>query len=307
MINQKEKQTVIIPHSRPTLGPEELRRVTRVFESRHIAQGEMVQRFEQTLAAKLGAEYAVCTSSGTAALHLTLLAMNIGDPDEVIIPSYVCSALLNAVNYVGATPVLADVDPETCNIDPADVKRRLTGRTRAIIVPHLFGLAANLDDLLNLKVPIIEDCAQAIGGSYHHKPLGSFGQAAIFSFYATKMITTGEGGMVVSNSKKFIERTRDLREYDKSADYKIDCSKLLHSLLFPWGAAAYRRSRTYLLSVCRRSRHRHNTLAAKPFSKRCCVRPSCPPSPSHLFERKRISRNRKGLETVHLYSDLSFS
>ena len=216
-----EKQLTIIPHSRPTLGPAEIKRVADVFESGHIAQGEMVQRFEQTVAGKLGAEYAVCTSSGTAALHLALLAMNIGAHDEVIIPSYVCCALLNAVNYVGATPVLAEIDPVTCNLDPNDVKKRLTGRTRVIIVPHLFGLAANLEELSKFDVPIIEDCAQAIGGMYHHKPIGSLGQAAIFSFYATKVITTAEGGMIVSNSKAFIEHMRDLREYDKRKDYKI--------------------------------------------------------------------------------------
>jgi dTDP-4-amino-4,6-dideoxygalactose transaminase len=125
------------------------------------------------------------------------------------------------VQYVGARPILAEIDPLTYNIDPDDVQKRITTRTKAIIVPHMFGLAANLDKFLNLGVPIIEDCAQAVGGTYHKKPLGSIGDAAIFSFYATKMMATGEGGMVTSNSAEIIERVRDLKTYDEKEADKI--------------------------------------------------------------------------------------
>jgi dTDP-4-amino-4,6-dideoxygalactose transaminase len=193
--------------------------VAAVIESGNIAEGEVVARFEETFAKKMGVQHAVAVSSGTAALHLALLAMGIGPKDQVIIPSYVCAALLHAVQYAGAQPVLAEINPLTYNIDPDDVKKRITNRTRAIIVPHMFGLAADLDRLLKLDVPIIEDCAQAVGGTYHQKPLGTFGDAAIFSFYATKMMATGEGGMVTSNSPEFIARIRDLKTYDgKTAD-----------------------------------------------------------------------------------------
>jgi len=208
-----------ISHSKPTLGEEEIKAVAAVIESGHIAEGEVVARFEKTFAEQMGVQHAVAVSSGTAALHLALLAMGIGPTDQVIIPSYVCSALLHAVQYAGARPVLAEIDPLTYNIDPDDVKKRITNRTRAIIVPHMFGLAADLDRLLKLDVPIIEDCAQAVGGTCHQKPLGTFGDAAVFSFYATKMMATGEGGMVTSNSPEFIERIRDLKTYDgKAAD-----------------------------------------------------------------------------------------
>jgi dTDP-4-amino-4,6-dideoxygalactose transaminase len=208
-----------IPHSRPTLGEEEIKAVAAVIESGHIAEGEVVARFEKTFAEQMGVQHAVAVSSGTAALHLALLAMGIGPRDQVIIPSYVCAALLHAVQYAGAQPVLAEIDPLTYNIDPDDVSKRITKRTRAIIVPHMFGLAADLDRLLKLDVPIIEDCAQAVGGTYHQKPLGAFGDAAVFSFYATKMMATGEGGMVTSNSTEFIGRIRDLKTYDgKAAD-----------------------------------------------------------------------------------------
>ncbi|MGD9045110.1 MAG: DegT/DnrJ/EryC1/StrS family aminotransferase, partial [Desulfobacterales bacterium] len=219
MKNKAKRDLEFIPHSRPTLGEEEAQAVAVVIESGNIAEGEVVQRFENAFAEKLEVKHAVATSSGTAALHLVLLAMGIGPDDEVIIPSYVCTALLHAVQYVRARPILAEIDPVTYNIDPDDVQKRITPRTKAIIVPHMFGLAADLDKLLKLDVPIIEDCAQAVGGTYHKKRLGTFADAAIFSFYATKMMATGEGGMVTASSTELIERIRDLKTYDeKEAD-----------------------------------------------------------------------------------------
>ncbi len=204
-----------IPHSRSTLGDEEAQAAAAVVRSGHIAEGEAVARFEKAFAQKMGVEQAVAVSSGTAALHLTLLAMDVGPKDEVIIPSYVCTALLNAVAYVGAKPILAEIDPQTYNIDPGDVQKRITGRTKTIIVPHMFGLAADLDKLVELDIPIIEDCAQAVGGFYRNKLLGTFGEAAIFSFYATKVIATGEGGMVIAKSPDVLDRIRDLKTYDE--------------------------------------------------------------------------------------------
>jgi dTDP-4-amino-4,6-dideoxygalactose transaminase len=221
MKNQVERNLDFIPHSRPTLGEEEVRAVAAVIESGNIVEGEVVHRFENAFAEKLGIRHAVATSSGTAALHLILLAMGIGPDDEVIIPSYVCTALLHAVQYVRARPILAEIDPVTYNIDPGDVQKRITPRTKAIIVPHMFGLAADLDKLLKLDVPIIEDCAQAVGGTYRKKPLGTFTDAAIFSFYATKMRATGEGGMVTSSSNELIERIRDLKTYDEKEADKV--------------------------------------------------------------------------------------
>jgi len=211
----------IIAHSRPTLGPDEAQAVSEVIESGYVAEGEKVKNFERAFADFLGADYAMSTNSGTSALHLTLLAMGIGPGDEVIIPSYVCSALLNAVNYTGATPILADIDPDTYNLDVSDVRRRINTFTKAIIVPHLFGLAADMESLLGLDVPIVEDCAQSIGAANHQGPVGLLGTAGVFSFYATKMITTGEGGMVTTDSRDIAERIRDLKAYDKRRDYKI--------------------------------------------------------------------------------------
>lgn len=221
MIKHREQQHHFIPHSRPTLGKEEIKAVSEVIASGHIAEGAVVQEFEQKFADYLNVKQAVATNSGTSALHLALLALEVGPGDEVIIPSYVCCALLNAVNYTGATAVLADICPKSYNLDAADVKKRLSSHTKAIIVPHLFGMAADLDPLLALNVPIIEDCAQAVGAVYNQRPVGTFGVAAVYSFYATKVITTGEGGMVVCNVKNIAERIRDLKTYDQKGDYKI--------------------------------------------------------------------------------------
>ncbi|HPN09907.1 MAG TPA: DegT/DnrJ/EryC1/StrS family aminotransferase [Syntrophales bacterium] len=165
--------------------------------------------------------HGAAVSSGTMALHLTLLALGIGRDDEVVIPSYVCASLWHAVRAAGATPVLADCDGETFNICAADVEKLITDRTRAIIAPHLFGQAADLDALLAFDIPVIEDCAQSLGGTYRDRPTGGFGVAAVFSFYATKVIASGEGGLVVSRDGGLIERIRDLREYDEKDDLSL--------------------------------------------------------------------------------------
>lgn len=210
-----------IPHSHPYLGEAEAAAAADVIRSGHIAQEERVDAFELAFSNYTGVPHAAAVSSGTSALHLTLAALGVSEGDEVILPSYVCIALLNAVRYLGATAVLADIDPETANIDPRDAAARITKRTRAMIVPHLFGRPADMDALMKLNIPVIEDCAQAVGGTFRDRPLGTIGHAAVYSFYATKVMTTGEGGMVVSSSKELIDRVRDLRDYDNRPDGRL--------------------------------------------------------------------------------------
>ncbi|MFA6411692.1 MAG: DegT/DnrJ/EryC1/StrS family aminotransferase [Syntrophales bacterium] len=219
----------MIPHSRPFLQDEDYRSVLDVLRSGQLVQGERVAAFEAAFCRELDlpgatsassqevavSSSAVAVSSGTAALHLTLLALEAGPGDEVIIPSYVCTALWHAVRYTGATPVLADIEGDTFNLSALDVLPRLTKKTRAIILPHMFGQAADLDELLKLGIPIIEDCAQSLGSRYQGRPTGTFGVASIFSFYATKVIAAGEGGMVVSRDGNLIDRIRDMRDYDE--------------------------------------------------------------------------------------------
>lgn len=205
----------MIPHSRPAINEEDMKRVLAVLQSGSLVQGEEVRQFEIEMASFIGVKSAVAVSSGTAALHLALLALHVGPGDEVIIPSFVCTALLNAVRLVGATPVLADIDERHFNMAANDVQRRLTPKTKALIVPHLFGQAADLGELVALGIPVIEDCAQSLGSHYLGKMTGSYGVISIFSFYATKLLATGEGGMVMSCDDRLINDILDLRDYDE--------------------------------------------------------------------------------------------
>jgi dTDP-4-amino-4,6-dideoxygalactose transaminase len=166
------------------------------------------------MAAYLGLAGGVAVSSGTAALEVALRVLGIGPGDEVILPSYVCAAPWLAVQRVRATPRLVDIELETFNLDPAAVRQALTSKTRAVIVPHLFGLSADLTAIERLGVPIIEDCAQTLGAMEQGRTVGSAGLLTVCSFYATKLICAGEGGMVLSHDQTLLERARMLREYD---------------------------------------------------------------------------------------------
>jgi perosamine synthetase len=211
-----------IPHSMPTLGSEEAKGLREVLTSGRIATGEEVEQFEQGMTSYLGLSGAVATSSGTAALHLSLLVAGVKEGDEVICPSFTCSALLNAVYHCRAIPRIVDIDEETMNISLTATRKALTKRTAAIIIPHMFGNPVeDIGDFLPLGLPIIEDCAQSLGATSRGKMTGTWGEAAIFSFYATKVITTGQGGMVASRNKGLLARVRDLRAYDKKEDYKV--------------------------------------------------------------------------------------
>ena len=211
----------MIPHSKVVLDKGDLASVTKVLRSGLLTQGKYVSALEAKAASFIGVNHAVAVSSGTAALHLSLLSLGIGHGCEVIIPSYVCTALLNAVNYVRAKPVLVDIDPATYNITIEGIKEAITKRTRAIIVPHMFGLPADIDSIVSLGIPVIEDCAHSVGAKFRGRYTGSFGPLSIFSFYATKMLGAGEGGMVLSNDRNLIETVRDLREYDEKETYAI--------------------------------------------------------------------------------------
>ena len=204
-----------IPHSRPTCGEEEADAVRRVVLSGQLAQGEQVERFEEEVAAFVGRRYGVAVSSGTAALHLALLALDVEESGEVLLPSYVCTALLHAVEAAGGRPIVADIERQTRNLSSVDVSRRCDQLSRAMIVPHMFGLPVSMDDLVQLGVPIIEDCAMAIGAARRGRKVGSFGELSICSFYATKMLSAaGEGGMLLTDSAELVAKVEELREYD---------------------------------------------------------------------------------------------
>jgi perosamine synthetase len=204
----------MIPHSRPAIDQEDVRAAAEAIGSGQIAKGPGVERFEREMAAFFGLQGGVAVSSGTAALELALRALRIGAGDEVIMPSYVCAAPWLATQRVGAQARLVDIDLNTFNIDPLTASRAVTDKTRAIIVPHLFGLPADLTALEELGIPLIEDCAQTLGVTEQGRPVGTVGRLTICSFYATKLLCAGEGGMVLSNEEALLERVKSLREYD---------------------------------------------------------------------------------------------
>lgn len=207
----------VISHSKPTLGHAEAEAAAGAVLSGHVACGDRTDRFERAVADAVGAAAAVATSSGTAALYVALRTLDVGADDEVIIPSFVCTALLHAVWAVGAEPVVCDVGPDF-NLSPAAARAGLTKRTAAIILPHIFGTPAPVEEYVGLGPPVIEDCAQAIGAEIGGTKCGAFGAVSTFSFYATKMMTTAEGGMFASDQADLVERARDLIEYDKKHD-----------------------------------------------------------------------------------------
>ncbi len=204
-----------IPHSKPSIGPGEISAVVKVLKSGQLAQNGKVALFEKKTAAKLGSPYGVAVNSGTTALTLALRALK-AEGGEVIIPSFACSSLYHAVLGAQATPVLADCDPRTFNIDASDTRSRLTRKTRAIVAPHMFGLPCDVKALIATGVPVVEDCAQSLGSSISGKPTGGFGSAAVLSFYATKLLTTGEGGMIICARTSVLEYLKRCRDYDNT-------------------------------------------------------------------------------------------
>ena len=211
-----------IPHNKPTLGKEERDAASRALRSGWVAQGSGVRKFEAALSKNIGVPdgHVAAVSSGTASLFLALLALGVAQGDEVIIPSYACSALLNAVEMARAKPVVCDIDPQTLALSFEHARRARTERTRAIIVVHAFGMPADIAAFKQLGVPIIEDCAQAIGARYNGVPVGSTGTISTFSFYATKMITTGYGGAVASEDPELMRKIFDYREFDGRETYE---------------------------------------------------------------------------------------
>jgi perosamine synthetase len=203
----------------PSFGEEEWQALHEPLTSGWVTQGPKVAAFERAFAARHGVERALATTSCTTGLHLILAALGIGPGDEVIVPSFTWVATANAVVYCGATPVIADVNRTTFNIDPGDVARRITGKTKAVIAVHLFGLCADMDALravLPAHVAIVEDAACAAGASYRGVSAGGLGVAAAFSFHPRKSITTGEGGMVTTNNPALADSLDRLRNHGAS-------------------------------------------------------------------------------------------
>jgi dTDP-4-amino-4,6-dideoxygalactose transaminase len=206
------------------IGGEIRAAVERVLASQQFVLGREGAALEAEIASLCGVAHGVGLASGTDALILALRACGVRAGDEVLVPTFTFVATGSAVSALGAKPVFADIRPETYNLDPAELERRVTPRTRAIVVVHLYGLPADIDPILAFakarKLPLIEDNAQAIGASYKGRPTGSLGDAACISFYPTKNLGAyGDAGMVVTNSPQLAERVRTLRNHGQAAKY----------------------------------------------------------------------------------------
>jgi perosamine synthetase len=210
----------MIPITKPYFGPEEAEAARRAVESGWVSQGPKVAEFERAVGDYCGTAEAVAVSNCTTALHLALVVLGVGLGDEVICPSMSFIATANSIRYTGATPIFADVDPQTFNLDPYAAEAAVTPRTKAIMAVHQIGLPVDIDRFLAIGrkhgVKILEDAACAIGSRYKGKPIGGHSDMACFSFHPRKVISTGEGGMITTNNREYAKRLRLLRQHGMS-------------------------------------------------------------------------------------------
>ncbi len=211
----------MIPLSNPDIGEQEIEAVVEVLRSSRLSLGPRLIEFERTIASYVGAGHAVGISSGTAGLQLGLQSLGIKEGDEVILPSFTFIAAANAILHQRATPVFVDIDPITLNLDPHCVEQAITHRTRAIMAVHTFGYPANMDALSEIAIRhglyLIEDACEALGAEYSGQKVGTLGDFGVFSFYPNKPITTGEGGVLVTNDSSVAATVKALRNQGRTA------------------------------------------------------------------------------------------
>jgi perosamine synthetase len=210
-----------IPLSSPDIGEAEIEAVANVLRSGRLSVGHKLEEFEAAFADYNGAAQAVAVSSGTAALHLALRVLGIGEGDEVIVPSFGFIAVANTVRYERAVPVFAEIEPRTLNLDPKRIEEWITPRTRAILAVHTFGVPAAMEEILAIAkrhgLFVMEDACEALGAELGGRKAGTFGDVGVFGFYPNKQITTGEGGMILTRSADVAMRLRSLRNHGRAA------------------------------------------------------------------------------------------
>lgn len=213
----------MIPIAKPSVGDEEANAAAAVIKSGMLASGDEVLKFETEFAEYINVPYAIATTNGTTALHLALLAVGIGPGDEVIVPSFTFIATASSVSMCGAKPVLADIEKDTYTINPDSINEAISEKTKAIIGVHLFGQSCDIKSIAEIcedkNLFFIEDCAQAHGTEYNGKKVGSFGDAGCFSFYPTKNMTCGEGGMITCKESNVSEKIRRLLNHGQKEKY----------------------------------------------------------------------------------------
>ncbi|MBN1898736.1 MAG: DegT/DnrJ/EryC1/StrS aminotransferase family protein [Spirochaetes bacterium] len=225
----------MIPINKPTIVRKDLEQVLNCLITERIEEGELAHEFEKKLCALIGKRHGIAVNSFTSALHLTLLGLRIKKGDEIFIPAYSDISILNALHYIKASPILIDVEMDSYNMDFKKVKKKITPKTKAIILSHNFGIPADIDKFLELEIPVIEDCSYALGAEYHSentnekKYVGNFGLVSLFSFDTDGIITTGNGGMILTDSKELVQTIKGLKfnprmfheEYHLAFDYRM--------------------------------------------------------------------------------------
>ena len=222
---EENEQNYHIPVASPQFGGNELKYLTDAFLSTWISStGEYIEKFEKMFAEYCGIKYSVATSNGTTALHIALLALDVGVGDEVIVPDITFAATINAVLYTGATPVIVDIEEDSWCISPDEIRKAITTKTKAIVPVHIYGQPCDMGEIMQIanehNIYVIEDCAEAHGAEYNGRKVGSFGHINCFSFFGNKVITTGEGGMCLTNDKALEEKMRLYRDHGMSKERK---------------------------------------------------------------------------------------
>lgn len=209
-----------IPLSRPDITELEVDLVAQTLRSGRLSMGPMQERLEEVVSRRAGCQFGVAVSSGTAGLHLVMLALGIGPGDEVITTPFSFIASSNCILYVGATPVFVDIDPKSLNMDPEQVEAAITPRTKAILAVEALGNPMHMDAYAAIaaryEIPLIEDCCEALGATHKGRPAGSFGRAGVFGFYPNKQITTGEGGLIVTDDERLADLCRSMRNQGRA-------------------------------------------------------------------------------------------
>jgi len=209
-----------IPLSAPDINEEDVRAVTEVLRSLRLSLGPKLEEFEKAIALYVGASHAIAVNSGTSGLHLCIRALGIGEGDEVIVPSFAFVAVANVVRYERAVPVFVDIEPQQLNLDPNRIEAAITPRTKAIIAVHTFGCPADMEEILAIArrhhLYVIEDACEAVGAEYQGRKVGALGDAGVFGFYPNKQITTGEGGIAVTQRKEIAKKMRALRNQGRN-------------------------------------------------------------------------------------------
>ncbi|MDP3883022.1 MAG: DegT/DnrJ/EryC1/StrS family aminotransferase [Candidatus Staskawiczbacteria bacterium] len=239
------KKIIKIPLNEPRLTKRDIDFIKKslapdIFHS--LAKGT-IEKFERKVKDYIGRKYAITCTSGTTALHLALMALNVKEGDEVMCPSYVSVALLHAINYLKAEPKLTDcnfnVEKGDFSMSFSDTKKKISKNTKVIIVPHMFGYPAEIDKIINLKIPVIEDATLSLGGAFGGKKIGTFGEISLFSFHYSKMITTGEGGILLTDSRELFERMKFFADkeatvisqrLDENPDYHVQYNYQMNGL-----------------------------------------------------------------------------